>query len=79
MDAAYSLSSNYNFPPGLGSGFDAIQAAISGIKTAGKGAYTELEEDLIRALAVRSSAESRAAINPAEMFLGTLNVSSGIM
>lgn len=67
---AYSLSSNYNFPPGLGSGFDAIQAAISGIKTAGKGAYTELEEDLIRALAVRSSAESRAAINPAEMFLG---------
>lgn len=76
---AYALSSNYNFPPGFGSGYDAIQAASTGIAAATEGAYTQLEEDLINALAVRSSAETKAAVNLAEMFLGMHYVAENLL
>lgn len=69
--AAYCLSSNYNFPPGLGSGFDAIQAAMANVHTDGA-KFSELEKDLIEALAVRSSQETRDAVDMATMFLGTI-------
>lgn len=32
--------------------------------------YTELERDLIEALATRSSAESKAAVDPANFYFG---------
>ena len=66
---AYGLSSNYNFEPGFGSGFDYIQAAVAMIGREGS-PYSELERDLIHALATRSSAEAKAAINPAHMNFG---------
>ena len=43
---AYGVSSSYNWPPGLGSGHDAIQLAV-GLKDG----VTEIEKDLIDALA----------------------------
>lgn len=66
------MSSNYNFPPGFASGFDPIQRALAMI-TADKDLdceYSDLERDLIEALATRSSAESKAAADPAEMIFG---------
>ena len=53
---AYCVSSSYNWPPGLGSGHDPIQQAVSL-----KDGCTELEKDLIDALAQRHSAEARDA------------------
>ena len=46
---AYCVSSNYNWTPGLGSGYDPIQQAISL-----KAGCSELEQDLIDALAEAS-------------------------
>ncbi|CAM9781967.1 unnamed protein product [Ascophyllum nodosum] len=66
---AYSLSSNYNFPPGFGSGYDTIQEAVRRLD-AQDIPYSELERDLIYALATRSSAESKAAIDPGTLFFG---------
>lgn len=62
---AYSVSSNYNWPPGLGSGHDAIQAAV-----AGKGGVSELEADLIDALAQRHSEEAKAGADPSKLAMG---------
>ncbi|MBL6891837.1 MAG: hypothetical protein ISR22_07315 [Candidatus Poseidoniaceae archaeon] len=50
---AYCVSSNYNWSPGLGSGHDYIQTAITL-----KDGCSELEKDLIDALAQRHSAEA---------------------
>ena len=62
---AYGVSSNYNWPPGLGSGHDAIQAAVKL-----KGEVSELEQDLIDALATRHSEEARDGANPAALNMG---------
>ena len=51
---AYCVSSNYNWAPGLGSGHDSIQQAVSL-----KDGCTELEQDLIDALATRHSAHGQ--------------------
>jgi hypothetical protein len=59
---AYSVSSNYNWPPGLGSGYDSIQAALKL-----KSKVSPLEADLIDALSKRSSKEARDGINPAAL------------
>lgn len=72
LHAAYAVSSNYNFPPGFASGFDSIQTALAMITT-GKDLdceYSGLERDLIEALATRSSAETKATADPAEMNFG---------
>ena len=73
LSVAYSLSSNYNYPPGFGSGYDAIQAAIQRLGSQ-EIMYSELERDLIFALASRSSSEAKAAIDPAAMFFGEMVV-----
>ena len=67
---AYALSSSYNWPPGLGSGHDAIQAGVALLAAEGAPAYSELEVDLINALATRHSAEARDAANPAALNMG---------
>ncbi|MEL0213389.1 MAG: hypothetical protein VXA41_03175, partial [Euryarchaeota archaeon] len=62
---AYCVSSNYNWAPGLGSGHDAIQQALSVM-----GHCTELEQDLIQALSTRHSAEARDAADPSVLNMG---------
>ena len=62
---AYCLSSNYNWSPGLGSGHDPIQQAMSL-----KDKCTELEQDLINALAERHSEEARDAADPSVLNMG---------
>ena len=62
---AYCVSSSYNWPPGLGSGHDPIQQAVSL-----KDGCTELEKDLIDALAQRHSAEARDAADPSVLNMG---------
>ena len=62
---AYGVSSNYNWPPGLGSGYDAIQEALKLT-----GGVSELERDLIEALAKRSSKEAKEGANPAALNMG---------
>ena len=62
---AYCVSSNYNCAPGLGSGHDSIQTAVSL-----KDGCTELEQDLIDALATRHSAEARDAADPSVLNMG---------
>jgi tetratricopeptide (TPR) repeat protein len=62
---AYSLSSSYNWPPGLGSGYDSCEAA-NGLKEG----LTELEIDLIDALATRHSAEAKASADPTQLKMG---------
>ena len=62
---AYCLSSNYNWTPGLGSGHDPIQQAVSL-----RDGCTELEKDLIDALAQRHSAEARDAADPTVLNMG---------
>ena len=62
---AYCVSSNYNWAPGLGSGHDSIQTAVSL-----KDGCTELEQDLIDALAQRHSAEARDAADPSVLNMG---------
>ena len=62
---AYCVSSNYNWAPGLGSGYDAIQQAVNL-----KNGCTDLERDLIDALSQRHSKEARDQANPAELNMG---------
>ena len=62
---AYGVSSNYNWPPGLGSGHDACTAAMGLLE-----GLTELEVDLITALSKRHSAEARDGANPAALSMG---------
>ena len=62
---AYCVSSNYNWTPGLGSGYDPIQMALSV-----KESCTELEQDLIEALAERHSEEARDAADPSVLNMG---------
>ena len=62
---AYCVSSNYNWSPGLGSGHDYIQTALTL-----KEGCTELEKDLIDALSKRHSAEARDAADPAVLNMG---------
>ena len=62
---AYCVSSNYNWAPGLGSGYDAIQQAVNL-----KNGCTDLEKDLIDALSKRHSKEARDQANPAELNMG---------
>ncbi|MDC0212764.1 hypothetical protein OAK49_03190 [Euryarchaeota archaeon] len=62
---AYCVSSNYNWTPGLGSGYDPIQMALSV-----KESCTELERDLIEALAERHSEEARDAADPSVLNMG---------
>tara|TARA_B100000482_G_scaffold46605_1_gene30692 strand:+ start:675 stop:2429 length:1755 start_codon:yes stop_codon:yes gene_type:complete len=62
---AYCLSSNYNWSPGLGSGHDPIQQAMSL-----KDKCTELEQDLINALAERHSEEARDSADPSVLNMG---------
>ena len=62
---AYCVSSNYNWAPGLGSGYDAIQQAVNL-----KDGCTDLEKDLIDALSQRHSKEARDQANPAELNMG---------
>ena len=62
---AYCLSSNYNWTPGLGSGYDPIQQAISL-----KNTCSELEQDLINALAERHSEEARDGADPSVLNMG---------
>jgi len=62
---AYCLSSNYNWTPGLGSGHDPIQKAVSL-----KDNCTELEQDLIDALSKRHSAEARDSADPTVLNMG---------
>ena len=62
---AYCVSSNYNWAPGLGSGYDAIQQAV-----ARKGHCTEMEQDLIDALATRHSEEARDGMDPSVLNMG---------
>ena len=62
---AYCVSSNYNWTPGLGSGYDPIQMALSV-----KEGCTELEQDLIEALAERHSEEARDAADPSVLNMG---------
>jgi tetratricopeptide (TPR) repeat protein len=62
---AYSVSSTYNWSPGLGCGYDAIQAAV-GLKDK----VSELEKDLIDALATRSTKEARDGADPTKLNFG---------
>ena len=62
---AYCVSSNYNWTPGLGSGYDPIQQAISL-----KDRCNEMEKDLIDALAERHSEEARDAADPSVLNMG---------
>lgn len=62
---SYCVSSNYNWAPGLGSGHDSIQQALSVMDHC-----TELEQDLIRALSTRHSAEARDAADPSVLNMG---------
>ena len=62
---AYRLSSNYNWAPGLGSGYDAIQQALGVMDHC-----SELEQDLIRALSKRHTAEARDAADPTVLNMG---------
>jgi len=66
---AYSVSSNYNWPPGLGSGHDACEAAKGLINTKGA-VYTVLERDLINALGKRHSLEAKNAADPTKLSMG---------
>lgn len=62
---AYSLSSSYNWPPGLGSGHDSCEAA-QGLKDG----LTELEIDMIDAISKRHSAEAKASADPTQLKMG---------
>ena len=62
---SYCVSSNYNWAPGLGSGHDSIQQALSVMD-----GCSELEQDLIKALSTRHSAEARDAADPTVLNMG---------
>ena len=57
---ATALGTHYNFPPGLGSGYEVICEALEAVT---KGLVTELEADLIRATAARSSREAHLGVD----------------
>lgn len=69
-NTAFAGSSNYNCPPGISNGFDPIQRALTIVRDEEGSKYTELERDLIEALATRSSAESKDAVDPANFAFG---------
>lgn len=62
---AYSLSSSYNWSPGLGCGYDHIQNALKL-----KDKVSPLEQDMIEALATRSSEEAKNAADPTKLNFG---------
>tara|TARA_B100000900_G_scaffold113475_1_gene94971 strand:- start:12346 stop:14106 length:1761 start_codon:yes stop_codon:yes gene_type:complete len=62
---AYCVSSNYNWAPGLGSGYDAIQQGLAVM-----GHCTELEQDLITALSKRHTKEARDSADPSVLNMG---------
>ena len=62
---AYCVSSNYNWAPGLGSGYDAIQQGLAVM-----GHCTELEKDLITALSTRHTKEARDSADPSVLNMG---------
>ena len=62
---AYCVSSNYNWTPGLGSGYDPIQKAISLME-----GCSEMERDLIEALSKRHSKEARDGADPSVLNMG---------
>ena len=62
---AYCVSSNYNWAPGLGSGYDAIQQALAVM-----GHCTDLEQDLITALSTRHTKEARDSADPSVLNMG---------
>ena len=62
---AYSLSSSYNWAPGLGCGYDSIQTAV-GLKDK----CNDLEKDLIDALTARSSKDARDGADPTKLNFG---------
>ena len=62
---AYCVSSNYNWTPGLGSGYDPIQQALKVMNHC-----SELEQDLIRALSLRHSVEARDSADPSVLNMG---------
>ena len=62
---AYCVSSNYNWTPGLGSGYDPIQKAISLME-----GCSEMECDLIDALSKRHSKEARDGADPSVLNMG---------
>ena len=62
---AYCVSSNYNWAPGLGSGYDAIQQALAVM-----GQCTDLEQDLITALSTRHTKEARDSADPSALNMG---------
>tara|TARA_B100000683_G_scaffold209165_1_gene203414 strand:+ start:14396 stop:16156 length:1761 start_codon:yes stop_codon:yes gene_type:complete len=62
---AYCVSSNYNWAPGLGSGYDAIQQGLAVM-----GHCTELEQDLITALSTRHTKEARDSADPSVLNMG---------
>ncbi|MGB0284830.1 MAG: hypothetical protein ACPGGI_07345, partial [Candidatus Poseidoniaceae archaeon] len=64
---AYCLSSNYNWAPGLGSGYDAIQQALKVMDHC-----SEVEQDLIRALSTRHTQEARDGADPTVLNMGNL-------
>ena len=66
---AYGVSSNYNWPPGLGSGHDACEAA-KGLINAEGAAYSDLERDMINALGQRHSQEAKEGADPASLNMG---------
>ena len=66
---AYGVSSNYNWPPGLGSGHDACEAA-KGLVNAEGAAYSDLERDMINALGQRHSQEAKEGADPASLNMG---------
>ena len=64
---SYAVSPTYNFPPGLGSGYDAIQKALGLLDD---NQVSDLEVDLIKALSKRHSAEARDSADPSTMNMG---------
>ena len=62
---AYCVSSNYNWAPGLGSGYDAIQQGLAVM-----GHCSELEKDLITALSTRHTKEARDSADPSVLNMG---------
>jgi len=66
---AYGVSSNYNWPPGLGSGHDACTSAVDLLNAEGA-SYNEVEVDMIMALRERHNEEAKAGANPAALSMG---------
>jgi tetratricopeptide (TPR) repeat protein len=65
---AYCMSSTYNWGPGLSCGQDTIQEAVKVAET--QEGITELEKDLITALATRWTEAARDAADPTKLSFG---------